>query len=215
MDGRSQTWRAMSLPETAAADHGRDRRPGGLRARTPAPPRRPRAPAVHRAPLQPHPAAASRRRRRALLAAGAAATGPARGDRRTVDATSDFDADFRPATDRVSSRWQRVARAYHDGRPLPPVALIERPDGYYIVDGRHRRLGRPRTRAPRHRRLGEPRSGAPGDLTSRLRWVRPPGSAAYADRLRRSRRRAQEPRPLRDIERRRGSAKAWKPLTIR
>ena len=56
----------------------------------------------------------------------------------TVDATSDFDADFRPATDRVSSRWQRVARAYHDGRPLPPVALIERPDGYYVVDGRHR-----------------------------------------------------------------------------
>ena len=56
----------------------------------------------------------------------------------TVDPTADFDADFRPATDRVSSRWERVARAYRDGRALPPVAVIERPDGYYILDGRHR-----------------------------------------------------------------------------
>jgi hypothetical protein len=56
----------------------------------------------------------------------------------TVDATTDFDADFRPTTDRVSSRWQRLARAHRDGRPLPPVAVLERPDGYYILDGRHR-----------------------------------------------------------------------------
>ncbi len=56
----------------------------------------------------------------------------------TVDATADFDADFRPTTDRVSSRWQRIARAHRDGRSLPPVAVIERPDGYYILDGRHR-----------------------------------------------------------------------------
>jgi hypothetical protein len=56
----------------------------------------------------------------------------------TVDATADFDADFRPTTDRLSSRWQRVARAHRDGRPLPPVAVLERPDGYYIIDGRHR-----------------------------------------------------------------------------
>ncbi|MEA2321448.1 MAG: hypothetical protein QOD81_1298 [Solirubrobacteraceae bacterium] len=56
----------------------------------------------------------------------------------TVDATADFDADFRPTTDRVSSRWQRVARAHRDGRALPPVAVIERPDGYYVLDGRHR-----------------------------------------------------------------------------
>jgi hypothetical protein len=56
----------------------------------------------------------------------------------TVDATADFDADFRPTTDRVSSRWQRVARAHRDGLPLPPVAVLERPDGYYILDGRHR-----------------------------------------------------------------------------
>ena len=56
----------------------------------------------------------------------------------TVDATTDFDAGFRPAADRVSRRWQSVARAHRAGRPLPPIAVIERPDGHYVLDGRHR-----------------------------------------------------------------------------
>lgn len=56
----------------------------------------------------------------------------------TVDATTDFDAGFRPAVDRVSSRWRSVARAHRKGCPLPPIAVIERPDGYYVLDGRHR-----------------------------------------------------------------------------
>jgi hypothetical protein len=56
----------------------------------------------------------------------------------TVDATTDFDAGFRPATDRVSTRWQSVARAHRSGRALPPIAVIERRDGYYVLDGRHR-----------------------------------------------------------------------------
>ena len=56
----------------------------------------------------------------------------------TVDATADFDAGFRPAADRISSRWQSVARAHRDGRSLPPIAAIQRPDGYYVLDGRHR-----------------------------------------------------------------------------
>jgi hypothetical protein len=56
----------------------------------------------------------------------------------TVDATSDFDADFRPATARIARRWEAVARAHRDGRHLPPIAVVERPDGYYVIDGRHR-----------------------------------------------------------------------------
>jgi hypothetical protein len=56
----------------------------------------------------------------------------------TVDPTADFDAGFRPATGRVSARWQSVARAHRAGRSLPPIAVIERRDGYYVLDGRHR-----------------------------------------------------------------------------
>jgi len=56
----------------------------------------------------------------------------------TVDATTDFDAAFRPATDRASSRWQRVALAHREQRALPPITAIQRPDGYYVLDGRHR-----------------------------------------------------------------------------
>jgi hypothetical protein len=56
----------------------------------------------------------------------------------TVDPTTDFDAGFRPAADRVSSRWQSIARAHRGGRALPPIVALERPDGYYVLDGRHR-----------------------------------------------------------------------------
>ena len=56
----------------------------------------------------------------------------------TADATTDFDSDFAPATDRVAARWQSVACAYRAGCALPPIAVIERRDGYYVLDGRHR-----------------------------------------------------------------------------
>jgi len=56
----------------------------------------------------------------------------------TVDPTTDFDAGFRPAAERVSSRWQSIARAHRGGRALPPIVVLERPDGYYVLDGRHR-----------------------------------------------------------------------------
>jgi hypothetical protein len=56
----------------------------------------------------------------------------------TVDAAIDFDAGFRPANDRIAPRWERIARAHRDGRSLPPISVLERPDGYYVLDGRHR-----------------------------------------------------------------------------
>jgi hypothetical protein len=56
----------------------------------------------------------------------------------TVDPTTDFDAGFRPAADRVSTRWQSIACAHRAGRALPPIVVLERPDGYYVLDGRHR-----------------------------------------------------------------------------
>jgi hypothetical protein len=56
----------------------------------------------------------------------------------TVEATTDFGAGFRPTTNRVADRWQRVALAHRRGHPLPPITVVERADGYYVIDGRHR-----------------------------------------------------------------------------
>ena len=56
----------------------------------------------------------------------------------TVEATTDFGAGFRPTTNRVADRWQRVALAHRRGHALPPITVIERADGYYVIDGRHR-----------------------------------------------------------------------------
>ena len=56
----------------------------------------------------------------------------------TVEATTDFDAEFRPTTNRISARWLRVALAHRRGHLLPPITAIEGPDGYYVTDGRHR-----------------------------------------------------------------------------
>ena len=56
----------------------------------------------------------------------------------TVEVTADFDASFRPASERIASRWRNIARAHHDGRPIPPIDVIEMTDGFYVLDGRHR-----------------------------------------------------------------------------
>ena len=58
----------------------------------------------------------------------------------TVDATHDFDARFRPAAPllRLAARWQRVALAHRQARPLPPISVIQRPEGYYVIDDPHR-----------------------------------------------------------------------------
>ena len=56
----------------------------------------------------------------------------------TVEPTTSFDSNFRPASSRVRWRWERIALAHRKGDALPPVVLRRQPDGYYIVDGRHR-----------------------------------------------------------------------------
>jgi ParB-like chromosome segregation protein Spo0J len=38
----------------------------------------------------------------------------------------------------VRARWERVALAHRKGIALPPIEVLEREDGYYVVDGRHR-----------------------------------------------------------------------------
>ena len=56
----------------------------------------------------------------------------------TLEPGSGFDARFRPTTNLVRSRWERVALAHRTGKTLPPVSLVRRPEGHYVVDGRHR-----------------------------------------------------------------------------
>lgn len=56
----------------------------------------------------------------------------------TIEPTSSFDSDFRPASNEMRTRWERIALAHRRGDALPPVILRRQPDGYYIVDGRHR-----------------------------------------------------------------------------
>jgi hypothetical protein len=66
----------------------------------------------------------------------------------TLEPTISFDAHFRPTSEHVRPRWERIALAQRRGTALPPIAVVQRPDGYYVVDGRHRvsvarALGRP------------------------------------------------------------------------
>jgi ParB-like nuclease domain len=56
----------------------------------------------------------------------------------TVEPTTLFDSRFRPATERTRARWERIALAHRKGIALPPIVVLERPDGYYVLDGRHR-----------------------------------------------------------------------------
>jgi hypothetical protein len=56
----------------------------------------------------------------------------------TLEPTITFDASFRPASELVRARWERIALAHHRGVALPPISVLRRPDGYYVIDGRHR-----------------------------------------------------------------------------
>jgi hypothetical protein len=55
-----------------------------------------------------------------------------------VEPSAHFDHRFRPASAQVRARWERIALAHRKGVALPPIALLEATDGYYVVDGRHR-----------------------------------------------------------------------------
>jgi hypothetical protein len=84
-------------------------------------------------------------RLRALSGAVPLAAGPARLEVvsvqeiiGTLEPTRNFDAKFRPASNAVRWRWERIAMAHRKGTALPPVVLRRQADGFYVVDGRHR-----------------------------------------------------------------------------
>ena len=87
----------------------------------------------------------SEERRPVSLAAAAPVAGAARLEvvplRRivgTVEPTPQFDGHFRPASEMVRARWERIALARRTGVGLPPIVVQRRTGGYYVVDGRHR-----------------------------------------------------------------------------
>ena len=51
---------------------------------------------------------------------------------------TDFDADFHPLCEHNRDRWLSIAQARQRGRALPPVALIQVGDLYFVRDGHHR-----------------------------------------------------------------------------
>lgn len=50
----------------------------------------------------------------------------------------DFDINFRPLRNHNEHRWQGVALARQSGKKLPPVALIQVSEIYFVQDGHHR-----------------------------------------------------------------------------
>jgi hypothetical protein len=56
----------------------------------------------------------------------------------TVEPSPQFDERLRPASAHLRTRWERVALAVRRGVALPPITVRKRPEGYYVLDGRHR-----------------------------------------------------------------------------
>jgi hypothetical protein len=50
----------------------------------------------------------------------------------------EFDRAFLPKDDQLSSRWQKVDRAFYQDIHLPPVVLYKVGEVYFVVDGHHR-----------------------------------------------------------------------------
>jgi hypothetical protein len=56
----------------------------------------------------------------------------------TVDRAADFDRGFRPTSQRLRSRWERIAAAHRRGESLPPISLYRVGEAHFVRDGHHR-----------------------------------------------------------------------------
>jgi len=56
----------------------------------------------------------------------------------TVDSSRDFDRRFRPTSNRVRERWERLALAQRRGESIPPIDVYQVGDMYFVEDGHHR-----------------------------------------------------------------------------
>ncbi|HYI35972.1 MAG TPA: hypothetical protein VEX39_05180 [Thermoleophilaceae bacterium] len=56
----------------------------------------------------------------------------------TVDRGREFDRDFRPTTNRVRTRWERIATAQRQGKEMPPIDVYRIGELHFVKDGHHR-----------------------------------------------------------------------------
>jgi hypothetical protein len=56
----------------------------------------------------------------------------------TVDSRRDFDRRFRPTSNRVRPRWERLALAQRRGESIPPIEVYRVGDRHFVNDGHHR-----------------------------------------------------------------------------
>jgi hypothetical protein len=56
----------------------------------------------------------------------------------TLDARRDFDRRFRPASNRLRSRWVRLALLQRRGAALPPIEVYRVGGCHFVEDGHHR-----------------------------------------------------------------------------
>jgi hypothetical protein len=56
----------------------------------------------------------------------------------TVSSRRDFDRHFRPASNRVRERWERLALAQRRGAAIPPIEVYRVSGLHFVSDGHHR-----------------------------------------------------------------------------
>lgn len=56
----------------------------------------------------------------------------------TAEARRDFDRRFRPTSDRVRFRWERLALAQRRGESIPPIEVYRIGGCHFVIDGHHR-----------------------------------------------------------------------------
>jgi hypothetical protein len=56
----------------------------------------------------------------------------------TLDPRRDFDHRFRPTSNRIRSRWERLALAQRRGEQIPPIQVYRVGEMHFVEDGHHR-----------------------------------------------------------------------------
>jgi hypothetical protein len=56
----------------------------------------------------------------------------------SVERCNDYTRSFLPLKDSDRARWTRVAKAFLQSKPLPPIRVRKVGQAYFVIDGHHR-----------------------------------------------------------------------------